>query len=51
MPKERNCKINKGELLRLLEEHPDWYLREFATEFNVCLETIYIMFKRDERSS
>jgi transposase len=44
--KERNRKINKGELLRLLDEHPDWYLREFAAEFNVCLAAIYKMFKK-----
>jgi transposase len=33
-------------LLRLLDEHPDWYLREFAAEFNVCLAAIYKMFKK-----
>jgi transposase len=35
-PKERGGKINKSELTRLLEEHPDWYLREFAEKLNVC---------------
>jgi transposase len=36
-PKERRGKIDKSELLLALEEHPDWYLREFAEKFNVCL--------------
>jgi transposase len=45
-PKERNGKINKNELIRLLEEHPDWYLREFAEKFNVCLQAIDKMFKK-----
>jgi transposase len=45
-PKERNGKINKNELARLLEEHPDWYLREFAEKFNVCLQAIDKMFKK-----
>jgi transposase len=44
--KERNRKINKGELLRLLDGHPDWHLREFAAKFNVCLAAIYKMFKK-----
>jgi transposase len=35
-PKEREGKIDKNELTRLLQEHPDWYLREFAEKFNVC---------------
>jgi hypothetical protein len=37
-PKERRGKINKDELQRLLNERPDWYLREFAAELNVCLQ-------------
>jgi transposase len=45
-PKERNGKINKNELVRLLEEHPDWYLREFAEKFNVCPQAIDKMFKK-----
>jgi transposase len=48
-PKERDRKINKGELLHLLDEHPDWYLREFAAEGNGCLEVIYKMFKKTRR--
>jgi transposase len=44
--KERNGKINKNELARLLEEHPDWYLREFAEKCNVCLQAIDKMFKK-----
>jgi hypothetical protein len=39
-PKERNGEINKNEPVRLLEEHPDWYLRAFAEKFNVCLQAI-----------
>jgi hypothetical protein len=30
----------------LLEEHPDWYLREFAEKFNVCLQAIHKMFEK-----
>jgi transposase len=45
-PQERNGKINKNELVRLLEEHPDWYLREFAEKCNVCPQTIDKMFKK-----
>jgi transposase len=45
-PKERRGKINKSELLRLLEEHPDWYLREFAEKLNVCRQAIQKMFKK-----
>jgi transposase len=45
-PKERNGKINKNELARLLEEHPDWYLRAFAEKFNVCPQAIDKMFKK-----
>jgi hypothetical protein len=33
--KEWDRKIDKEELLRLLDEHPDWYLREFAEAFGV----------------
>jgi transposase len=29
-PKGRDRKIDKAELLRLPDEHPDWYLKEFA---------------------
>jgi transposase len=44
--KERCGKINKEELLRLLKEHPDWYLREFAEELNVCLQAVDKMLKK-----
>jgi transposase len=44
--KERNGKTDKRELTRMLEEHPDWYLREFAEKFNVCLQAIDKMFKK-----
>jgi transposase len=43
---ERNRKINKSELIRLAEEHPDWYLREFAEKFNVCLQAVDKMLKK-----
>jgi transposase len=33
-PKERRGKINKEESLRLLADHPGWYLREFTERFN-----------------
>jgi transposase len=45
-PKERRGKIDKEELIRLLREHPDWYLREFAEKCNVCLQAIDKMFKK-----
>jgi transposase len=45
-PKERCGKINKNELSRLLGEHPDWYLREFAEKLNVCPQAIHKMFKK-----
>jgi transposase len=44
--KERRRKINKEELLLMLEEHPNWYLREFAEQFNVCLQAVDKMFKK-----
>jgi transposase len=46
LPKERRGKINKSELIRLLEEHPDRYLREFAEKFNVCPQAIHKMFEK-----
>ena len=46
LPKERCGKINKSELIRSLEEHPDWYLREFAEKFDVCPQAIHKMFKK-----
>jgi transposase len=44
--KERRRKINKAELARLVEEHPDWYLREFAEKFNVCHQSVHKMLKK-----
>jgi predicted transcriptional regulator len=29
----------------MAEKHPDWYLREFAAEFGVCLQAIDKRFK------
>jgi transposase len=46
LPKERNGKINKSQPARFLQEHPDWYLREFAEKFNVCPQAIHKMFKK-----
>jgi hypothetical protein len=34
-PIERRGKINKSELLRLLEERPDWYFRNHAVPLRV----------------
>ena len=45
LPKERCGKINKSELIRSLEEHPDRYLREFAEKFDVCPQAIHKMLK------
>ncbi|MDR0410075.1 MAG: IS630 transposase-related protein [Spirochaetaceae bacterium] len=39
-------KFNKNELLRLLEEHSDWYLREFAEKLGVCFQSAHKMFKK-----
>jgi transposase len=46
LPSERNRKINKEELRRLVDEHPDWYLREFAEKLNVCFQAVQQMFKK-----
>jgi transposase len=45
-PKGLRPLINKSELVRLLEEHPDWYLREFAEKFHVCPRAVDKMFKK-----
>jgi transposase len=45
-PKEHNSKIDRKELMRLLEEHPCWYLREFAEKFDIWPQTVYKMFKK-----
>ncbi|MDR0409418.1 MAG: transposase [Spirochaetaceae bacterium] len=37
---------SKNELLHLLEEHPDWYLRKFAEKFNVCMQSVHKMFRK-----
>jgi transposase len=44
--KERSGKINKRELVRLAEEHPDWYLREFAEKLNVCFQAVDKMLRK-----
>jgi transposase len=46
LPSERNRKINKEELRRLVDEHPGWYLREFAKKLNVCFQAVHQMFKK-----
>jgi transposase len=46
LPSERNRKINKKELRRLVDEHPDWYLKEFAEKLNVCFQAVQQMFKK-----
>jgi transposase len=46
LPSERNRKINKEELRRLVDEHPDWYLKEFAEKLNVCFQAVQQMFKK-----
>jgi transposase len=43
-PKKRDRKIDKAELLRLPDEHPDWYLREFAEVFSVWQQSVQKMF-------
>jgi transposase len=39
-PASRPGKIDPEKLRELAEKHPDWYLREFAAEFGVCLQAI-----------
>jgi transposase len=46
LPSERDRKINKEELRRLVDEHPDRYLREFAGKLNVCFQAVQQMFKK-----
>jgi transposase len=45
LPSERNRKISK-ELRRLADEHPGWYLKEFAEKLNVCFQAVQQMFKK-----
>jgi hypothetical protein len=33
-------------LLRLLADHPGWYLREFAERFNACPQAAHKMFEK-----
>ncbi|MDR1229952.1 MAG: transposase [Spirochaetaceae bacterium] len=44
-PKSRPGKVDPEKLKELEEKHPDWCLREFAAEFDVCIETIAERFK------
>jgi hypothetical protein len=46
--KEKECrgKINKGGLIRLLEKHPDWHLRESAEKLAVCVQAVDKMSKK-----
>jgi transposase len=46
LPSERSRKISKEELRRLADEHPGWYLKEFAKELNVCFQAVQQMFKK-----
>jgi transposase len=39
-PENRKGKIDSEKLKEMAEKHPDWYLREFAAEFGVCLQAI-----------
>jgi hypothetical protein len=39
----RDRKIDKADLPRLPDEHPDWYLREFAEVFGVWKQSIHKM--------
>jgi len=43
-PKTHAGKIDVARLMELYEAHPDWYLREFAAEFGVCLQAIQQKF-------
>jgi transposase len=45
-PKVREGKIDPQRLKELAEKHTDWYLREYAEVFGVCLQAIHKMFKK-----
>jgi transposase len=42
--KERKRKIDADKLTKLLEEHPDWYLEQFAEVFHVWPQSIQKRF-------
>jgi transposase len=44
-PENRKGKTDSEKLKEMAEKHPDWYLREFAAEFGVCLQAIDKRFK------
>jgi transposase len=43
-PKTHKGKIDPARLLQLLDEHPDWYLKQFAAEFRVCHQAVQKRF-------
>ncbi|MDR0378253.1 MAG: transposase [Spirochaetaceae bacterium] len=45
-PKTRKGKTDTERLKKLAEEHPDWYLRQFAEELGVCFQAVHKMFKK-----
>jgi transposase len=45
-PKEHKGKISTERLLELLQNHPDWYLREFAEALGVCHQAVQKKFAK-----
>jgi transposase len=43
-PKTHKGKIDPDALLKLLAEHPDWYLSEFSKVLNVCPQAVQKRF-------
>ena len=45
-PKSHAGKIEEEKLVELVKKHPDWYLSEFAEQFDVWPQAIHKKFKK-----
>ena len=45
-PKTHTGKIDTEKLLELVKTHPDWYLHEFAKQFDVWPQAIHKRFRK-----
>ena len=45
-PRVRSRKIDKERLRKAVEEHPDYYLREYAALFDCTPQAVYNMLKK-----
>ena len=45
-PRTHKGKIDPVKLLELLDEHPDWYLEQFAGVFGVCRQAVQKRFAK-----